>query len=296
MKLYQTVDGTLIGFYQERGGAVQCTMYRDVYEKKVVTKMVEKEITVPEERPGYLMSGHWEDMPRKYYIPEKVLTLFRIVDGHYETETIWIKGHWETKEIWIPEHQEEHFVEVPGYYETRYRPTAMAKARGLSEPTEPYEFWVDVSWEYQTVDVPGQFRDHRVWLDGNFEDINVWVPAHEEQYEEVVPAHHEIRTERIWFPPKWEPAYQVLVTKTIMVEETTIEEVWVGYEPVYEYVDPSQVTTWEVNELIKAPADQPDVEDVIVITNTLTGEVLETTATYLGLAEKIDDNEFVVPQ
>ncbi|KKL85800.1 hypothetical protein LCGC14_1951080, partial [marine sediment metagenome] len=38
MKLYQTIDGTLIGFYRERGGVVQASMYRDVYE----TVMVEK--------------------------------------------------------------------------------------------------------------------------------------------------------------------------------------------------------------------------------------------------------------
>lgn len=162
MKLYQTIDGTMIGFYQERGGEVQCTMYRDIYEQQLVKKT------------------------RKVYVktPDK-----------YET-------------IWAGEHCD---------IETR-----------ICYPAG----WVNI----------------------------------------VVPGEWELVDQIFW----------------------VLEEVWVGREPVYEYLDPSEISGWEVNELIKAPADRPDLEDSIVITNTLTGEVLTTTATYIGLATRIDDNEYVV--
>lgn len=185
MKLYQTIDGTLIGFYKEKGGAVQALLYRDIYEKQLVTKYSEEEVITP---------------------------------GHYERQMVW----------------------HPEYYVTRYYWREAHPARGL---------------------------------------VAAWIP-----YQHLMPAGY--KETRVWIPEKVE---------IVEVEYQDLEDVWVGREPVYEYIDPMFVQGYEVLELIPAPADRPDLEDSITIRNTETGEVLTTTATYIGLAEQIDDNEYVVP-
>lgn len=229
MRLYQTIDGTLIGFYHEKGGVVQAQMYRDIYEQQLVTKERQVEIDIP---------GYYEE----YDI---------ITPGFWKEEQVYVQGHYEIQNIWVPE-----------YYVTRYYWREAHPARGLEAAWIPYQHLI-----------PAGYKDQRVWVEGEFVPERTWV-------EETT------RTERVWVPP--EKDFE-------MVEYQELEEVWVGREPVYEYVDPMMVQAFEVLELIPAPEDQPDVEDIITIRNTETGEVLRTTATYLGLAEQIDDNEYVVP-
>jgi len=273
MKLYQTIDGTLIGFYRERGGAVQCTIYRDKYEMQLVTKQRDKVVYVP----GYFEEvektepGYWEDkliMTPGHYEPET-----KTWEEHTETRYREVPGHYEIQQVWFPEET------VTKYYWREAHP-----ARGLEAAWIPYD---EV--------VPGYFKDQKVWID-----------THTEEYQEIIPAGEKTAyiwiagygtMKRVWTDP--------VTTKTkVWIEPTTervsedyqvLEEVMVGREPVYEYVDPSQVQGWEVVELVPGPADRPDIEDSIKIRNTDTGEVLTTTARYIGLAERIDENEYVVP-
>ena len=273
MKLYQTIDGTLIGFYGERGGEVRAVLYRDIYEKQMVTKTREIPITVPghfevEETtvPGYWTEkiiqypGHYEPETKTW--EEYTVTRTRVIPGHYDIQPVWIEPETVTRYYWREAHP----------------------ARGLEAAWIPYE-----------VEIPGYFKEQKVWIE-----------PYTEEYEETIPAGE--KTTYVWIPgygvkkDVWiEP---VTTEKKVWVPEKTtyeteeyqeLEDVWVGREPVYEYVDPMEVQTFEVLELIEAPAERPDLEDSIVIRNTLTGEELSTTATYIGLAQQIDDNEYVVP-
>ncbi len=251
MKLYQTIDGTLIGFYKERGGAVQALLYRDIYEKQLVTKTREERVYV---------QGHYER--QMIWHPEHSVTRYREVPGHYEIKREYVQGHYERQMVWHPE-----------YYVTRYYWREAHPARGLEAAWIPYQHLM-----------PAGERETRVWVEGKYKDVEFWVATYTEQYQEVMPAGE--RETRVWVEGKYvieKKEYQVL------------EDVWVGQEPVYGYVDPMQVQMFEVGELIPAPADRPDLEDIIEIINTETGEVFRTTATYIGLAEQIDDNEYVVP-
>lgn len=185
MKLYQTIDGTLIGFYKGSGGEVQALLYRDIYEKQLVTWETEEEVITP---------------------------------GHYERQMIW----------------------HPEYYVTRYYWREAHPARGL---------------------------------------IAMWIP-----YQHLMPAG--VRETRVWVEEKVEYETEV---------HTEFQDVWIGREPVYEFVDPEQNRMFEVGELIPDVVDVPDYKDIIIIINSQTGEVLRTTARYLGMAEQIDINEYVVP-
>jgi len=295
MKLYQTVDGTMIGFYQETGGAVQCTSYRDVYEQKLVTKTRE----VPVEIPGYYEQVTITEPG--YYKFER-----QYVQGHYERQMVWhpaytvtryreVPGHFEIMPYWFEEYSVTRYRTVPGYWEP-YKVTRPAdpvtgrievtykQYRWIAEHVEEYEeiipagyketrVWVETfTEEYQEI-MPAGERETRVWVDGKYDDVEVW----------VLP---KTTTEQVWHEP-------VIEYKTQEYQE--LEEVWVGREPVYEFVDPAQVGTYEVLDLIEAATGQIVYEDSIVIRNTLTGEELTTTARYLGMATRIDENEYVVP-
>lgn len=273
MKLYQTVDGTLIGFYQESGGAVQCTMYRDVFEQQMVTKERKEEIEVP---------GHYEVTTKiePGYWTEKVIR----TPGHYEPETkTWeaytvkrereVLGHYEIQPVWYPEET------VTKYYWREAHP-----ARGLEAAWIPYH---DV--------IPGYYKDKKVWVSTYTEEYEETIPAGEKTTFVWIPGYGTLR--KVWVPSETieEKVWVEAKMETKTVEYQELEEVWVGREPVYSYMDPSQIVNWEVDELVPAPADRPELEDKIVITNTLTGESLTTTARYLGLATRIDENEYVVP-
>lgn len=295
MKLYQTIDGTLIGFYGEKGGEVRALLYRDNYEKQMVTKTREEEYTIP---------GYYE----KVEVP---------VPGYYKDERVYIQGHYERKMIWKPAYYVTRYREVPGHYEIQpywfeeYSVTRYRTVPGYWEPYErdipprgvyegtgpPYTWyrWIDEHVEEYEEVIPAGFKDTRVWVDTYTEEYEELIPAGESMGRVWIEGHYE--TEKTWVPAttKTEQVWIEAETKMITVEFQELEDVWVGREPIYEYVDPMEVQTFEVLELIEAPADRPDIEDKITIRNTLTNEVLTTTATYIGLGQQIDENEYVVP-
>lgn len=273
MRLYQTIDGTLIGFYQEMGGVVKAVQYRDIYEKQLVTKTREEEITTP----GYFK------------------TVETAVPGYWDEKQVYIQGHWDRQMIWKPEYTVTRYREVPGYWDDRTQ-------------------WIPGYWETYTVTRPADpatgrievtYEDKR-WIPGYDYHRQVWVPGYTEPYEVTIPAGESMgrvwvegkyETERNWIPEttKTEQVWIPPEKDIVVVEFQELEDVWVGREPVYEYVDPMLVQGFEVLELIEGAGPGPEFEDVITIRNTETGEVLKTTATYIGLAEQIDLNEYVVP-
>lgn len=273
MKLYQTIDGTLIGFYGERGGQVTALLYQDVYESVLVTKTREEEITIP----GF------------YKI---VITT---IPGYWDEKEVYVQGHSEQREVWVPEYSVTRYREVPGHYErksiwvpeyyvTRYYWREAHPARGLEAAWIPYQHlipagyklqrvWIDTyTEEYQEI-IPAGYKLTRVWIEGEYVTEKIWIPEHE-------------KSDRVWVPPE---------TDIIIVEYQELEDVWVGKEPIYQYVDQSKVRLFEVLELYPGAGPGPDYEDVITIMNKLTGEELKTTARYLGLAERVADNEYVMP-
>jgi len=273
MKLYQTIDGTLIGFYQEMGGAVQAVLYRDLYEQKLVTKERQEEITIPGYYEFYdiVTPGYWKE--------EEVY-----VQGHYERQMVWHPEYSVTRYREVPGHYEIQNIWVPEYYVTRYYWREAHPARGLEAAWIPYQHlipagykdqrvWVDTYTEEYEEIIPAGEKETRVWVEGKYVTERNWIPE-------------TTRTEQVWVEQKIE-------YKTVEYQE--LEEVWIGREPVYEYIDPLMVQAFEVLELVPAPADRPELEDSITIRNTETGEVLTTTATYIGLGTRIGDNEFVVP-
>jgi len=273
MKLYQTIDGELIGFYKERGGEVQALLYRDVYESQLVDKTREDEVTIP----GYweivvsTVPGYWKE-EREY------------VQGHYERQMVWHPEYSVTRYRDVPAHYEIQNIWVPDYYVTRYYWREAHPARGLEAAWIPYQELIPAGYEDQRVWVetftepyqelmPAVERETRVWVEGKYVTEKAWVPE------------SEIST-RVWMPPE-------ITYETVKFQE--FEVVWVRYEPVYEFVDESMVRLYEVVELTKGAGPGPEFEDVLTIRNMLTGELLDTYATYIGLAERIADNEFVVP-
>jgi len=317
MKIYQLYDGTLVGFYREEGFELQCVMYRDVYEQRTVTKMVEKEVTVSEWRAGEMIPGHWIDETRRYLIPEHTQYQPVVIEEHWEYKTWTEPAHWGTREYWLSPHIEIEYREVPGHYEiqpvwfeehtiTKYYWREPHPARGLPGAWIPYEavvpagysdtrVWVDTSYEPYEVEIPGCWVDRRVWFPEVTRTTKKWVPLHEELQLITIPDAYEVRTERLWIGARLLPAYREMVTKKIMVEETTTEEVWVGYAPVYSAVDPSQATMFRVVDKEPAPEEVTYATDIVTVENVETGEELQTTAVYVGMATRIDDNEFVVP-
>lgn len=252
---------------------MQALLYRDVYEQKWVTKTRQEEITVP-----------------GYYRVDVVT-----IAGHWKEQRVYVQGKYEIKPVWFDEYSITRYREVPGHYEiqavwfdeyyvTKYYWREAHPARGLKAAWIPYQevvpagysdtrVWVDTyTEEYQEI-MPAGFKDTRVWIEGKYVTEKIWVP------EQKI-------SKRVWVPAE---------KNFITVEYKELENVWMGREPVYEFVDESQVRLFEVVELIETPAGAPAGEDAIVIRNMLTGEELTTTGRYMGLATKIADNEFVVP-
>lgn len=361
MKLYQTIDGTLIGFYRERGGEVQALMYRDVYETVMVEKSemvftfgkpnlkleqiwreghwVQRVFTIPEheEYQPVIIEEHWEYKTwtepahwgtREYWLEPYVEIRYREVPGHTETQWVWSEEYSVTRYREVPGHYETQNIWVPGYYVTRYYWREASPARGLEAAWIPYQHWIEDGYKDQRVwvdtyteeyeeiipagekesrvwvetyqesyefEVPGAWQDRRVWFPEVTRTTKTWVPMHEEVILVTVPETTESR--RVWEAGRVIEVWVDYGTKDSWEKRTWFEpeQVWVGYEPVYEYVDESKVRLFEVLELLPGAAPGPDYEDVITIRNMATGEELRTTATYLGLATRVADNEFVVP-
>jgi len=294
MRLYSTVDGDLIGFYREKGGAVQVESYRDVYEQQLVTKTRQVEVKTP---------GHWETLTIE--VPGYWKTERQYVQGHYEIQPYWfeehtitkyreVPGHIEIQPYWFEQYEVTRYRTVPGYWEAYERdipPRGVSEQEGppytwyrwIEEHVEEYKetipagykdtrVWVDTKYEPYEEIVPAGFSDTRVWVDGVYKDIEVW----------IIP---RTKVETVWIEEKIE-------YKTEEYQE--LDEVWVGREPIYSFVNPAQVTTFEVIALVPAKYGQIAEEDLIVIRNTYTGEEIKTSARYLGIADRIDENEYVV--
>ena len=273
MKLYQTIDGTMIGFYKDKGAEVQALLYRDIYEKQMVTKTREEEQTIP----GYYetveipVPGYWKE--------ERVY-----VQGHYERQMIWkpaytvtryrtVTGYWEVRTQWIPGYWETYWVTRPADPVTGRIAVTYEDKRWIPGYEYHRKVWVPPYTEQYEVTIPAGESMGRVWVEGHYETDKTWIPA-------------TTTTEKVWIPPE---------KKMVTVKYEVLEDVWIGMEPVYEMVDPEKNRVFEVLELIEAPADRPDLEDSITIRNMLTNEVLTTTAYYMGMAQQIDENEYVVP-
>ncbi len=295
MKLYQTIDGTMIGFYQERGGEVQAIMYRDVYETRTVTKTRDEQVWIES-----------TFVSKSVYVP-----------GFYDDRPIEIPGRWERRRVMIPAYEEEQLVEIPAFYErrhvqepgryeiqniwipeyyvTRYYWREAHPARGLEAAWIPYEHLIPAGLKEQRVWIEGEWRTKVFRVDATFEYQMVTVPAawgSEEVWIEPIS-----RMDKVWVPA----AFRDVSTGEhghfawVEVEYTETENVWVGYEPVYSFIDETQVTLFEVLDLDVGAGTGPEFEDVITIRNRMNGEELTTTAKYRGYATKVDENEFVVP-
>ncbi|MFZ2149264.1 MAG: hypothetical protein WAV28_18795 [Sedimentisphaerales bacterium] len=126
-----------------------------------------------------LVEAHAEE--QQYTIPGHWHTELKEIPGYWKDEQVYVEGHYGHKEVWFEAYTITVYKEIPGYFETRYRPTAMADARGMSEPTEAYQFWVDATFEpYQEI-IPAGLRTTRVWIPGGWEIQKVWVPARTEK-------------------------------------------------------------------------------------------------------------------
>ena len=273
MKIYQLQDGTLVGFYREAGAELTVQYYDDVYETQLVTKERQEEYTIP---------GFYE-------------TYDIITAGYWTEEEVFIPGRWERQMIWKPEYTVTRYREVPGYWETRTQwIPGYWKTVIVTRPADPVTGRLEISYEDKQW-VPGYDYHRKVWVTPTTEEYEEIIPAGESMGRVWIEEHYE--TENIWIPETsrevqvWVPPEKGYKT----VEYQVLEEVWVGQTPVYSLVDPTQATMFTVEDLIKAPADEPWVEDKVTVKNILTGEVLTTTAYYLGLATKVDDEEFVVP-
>jgi len=295
MKLYQTIDGTMIGFYRERGGEIQASMYRDVYEMRQVTKTREVQIWVE----STYVAKH-------AYIP-----------GFYDTRTLEIPGRFERRAVLIPARDVRRLVQVPGYYErryvqepgkyeiqsvwtpeyyvTRYYWRDAYPARGLVAAWIPYQYLVPAGYKDQRVWVEGAWRAHIFWVDATWAYKTVTIPEH--WGSQTIWIEPVSTTEQVWIPARYIDTSTGVRGHwtTGTVEYLGTELVWTGYEPVYSFVDQTQVRLFEVLDLIKAPVGVAGAEDHIVIRNMLTGEELTTSARYIGYGTKIADNEYVVP-
>jgi len=270
MQLYQTIDGTLIGFYMELGGEVRALMYRDVYEKKLVTNFKMEQVWVPSTLkkwakyiPGFydlrplVIAGYWED--RRTWLPAYTEWQTVKVPGRYERQTVYVAGHYEIKETPFAAYYETTYKDVPGYFETNteyvaghyeiqniYVPAYYVTrfywqephpARGLEGMWKPYQFKIEAG-----------YKDQRVWIAGDYEDIETWIPATTEKIVTLVPAG--VKKTKVWVDGVWR-------TKVVWVDTTWVDKLvtipagwgkkafWV--EPVDKMVKvwvPDQHLTW----------------------------------------------------
>lgn len=295
MKVYQLYDGTLVGFYQEAGFELEVQYYEDIYEEKIVWETITDVIMVPVEVPGYFLPEHWETESRRYLIPEHKEYQYVIIEAHWEYKTWTEEAHWGTREYWLEPHIEIRYRFV-GTEEQRAGRYGWEQVDGEWEFVGTEEQRAGrAGWESYEVEIPGCWEDRRVWFPEVTRTTKTWVPMHEELQLVTVPDAYEVREEKVFYPSKWIPAYTEMRPKTVEREIWHTENVFIARMPVYSAVDPSQATMFTVEELLPAPVDVPYAEDIVTIKNVLTGDVLRTTADYIGMATRIDDDEFVVP-
>jgi len=273
MKVYQLFDGTLVGFYREAGFELEVLYYEDVYETRMVekTEMVLK-VSPPDMRlDRYWIEGHYET--RTYTIPAHTEYQLVVIPGHYEKRTITTDAHWGTREYWLEEH-----IEIQYRYEG-----------------EPGKEAGRAGWVAYEVVIPGCWEERRIWFPKMTRTITVWVDIHEELQLVTIPAKTEDRRE--WVARRELTRWVDYGSKETYEERKWMEEeeVFVGRLPVYSAVDPSQATVFTVEEHSLAPVDVPYAEDIVTIRSVESGEVFTTTANYIGMATRIDDDEFVVP-
>lgn len=279
-----------------------------------------RQFNVPEKEETYLreVPGHYET-ERQY------------IQGHYETQEIWIPEHEEDVLVEIPGYYESRTVQEPGQWvETRVLKAGYWEDALVTRPADPatgrleisywdkrwiperwytrkvweegrtrlIKFWVDTTWEMQTVTVPGGFRDHRVWIEGEYKDVELWVPTTMEQVTVLIPEHTESRE-------VWVPAYVKHISikrpdKTVLVETTWWD--WEDkefQEPIFGYADAPHTDNLELVSFVKGPEmvliGEPE-PDTLKIKIVPTGDTYQTDAEFLGCAMRIGDNEYVLPE
>lgn len=272
------------------------------------------------------VEGYWETTDeyiqghseiQEVWIPEYSETRYREVAAHTEVQNIWVDGYYVTRYYWREAHPARGL-------EAAWIPYQLFIPGGYKDT----RVWVPAATEEYQVIVPGYFEDQRVWVEGRYEEVPVWHKSYFEPYEVEIPGVWQER--RIWFPDvtrttkAWIPVHEEL--RLVTVPETTevrnvwipieekfrtvdygskevwttrywqeTEEVFIGRLPVYSQVDPETALMFTVESLVRAPADDPDAEDHVVIRNVLTGEVLTTSARFMGQANRLGINEYVVP-
>ncbi len=250
------------------------------------------------------------------------------VKGHYETKEIWIPAHDVWKFVDVDGYYEDQLVQLPGQYEiqnvwteayfvTRYYWQEAHPARGLEGMWKPYQLeipagykdqrvWVDGPWvtkevwidntiEYKLVTIPGQFTDHRVWVDGNYEDHQVWVPPTTETYTVTIAEHYD--TKKTWIEPRMQRVDIKMpgkfVTKKHFVQGWEDVET---QEPIYAYYGEND--KWDMVDHKYGPVmviAGPWEGDELTIRVVETGALVKVEVQYVGLAEKTDENEYIIP-
>jgi len=296
MLVYWCKGGPFLGFYKELGSTVRIAGTRKLTRTVQVwhTEMVE--IRVPVHHDGlYLhIPGHYED--KMFWVPEEMVTKTRTVPEHYEKRTETTPAHWGTREYWL-----EPQIEI------RYRFVGTAEQRAGRAGWELIEgeyVFVGTSeqragragWESYEEVIPGCWQERRIWFPDVTRTYTVWVPEQEETYVEIVPEHYEMREVTI---PYWSGYREILIEgETKMIEKTWYEweEVEVD-DPIFAYADPPNIDNYELVDKKRGYVWPPEEAwDTLKIRNVFTGEIFEMKAEYVGCAQRIGDNEFVVPE
>lgn len=283
-----------LGLYQERGSVVRIKRVEKTVEKKRVfhTEIIESEVPVWHPGTWVFIPGHYQD--KTYFVPETTVTKTRIVTGHYEERTETTLAHWGTREYWLEPHIEIEYRFV-GTSEQRSGRAGWELVEGeyVFVGTEEQRSG-RAGWESYEVEIPGCWQERRIWFPDVTRTLKTWVPDIEEEYEEVVPEHYETRN--VWIEPwdKFMPQYMTMEKK--MVEHTwaTWEEVEVD-QPVYEYIFEEFPEKYELIGVDRGVVwPEEFVKDTLTVRNLETGLQYDWQGEYLGLATRINANEYVV--
>lgn len=270
----------------------------------------EKEETYIREVPGHYeterqyIQGHYET--REIWIPEHEAERLVEIPGYYESRTVQEPGQWIETRVLKAGYWEDYLVTRPAdpatgrlevsYWDKRWVPERWYTRKVWEEGrTRLVKFWVDTTWEMQTVTVPGGYRDHRVWVEGEYKDVELWVPTTMEQVTVLIPEHTETR--EVWIPIRELYREVNLGGKVVTGEHLVCHWKDVQIEvPIYSYY--SEYDEYDLVGRERGPVfviAGPPEGDKLQLRLIESGDIIDVEAEYLGLTVRNDDNAYTVP-
>ena len=179
--------------------------------------------------------------------PEWTEIVPTVKPGFWKESRVQVDGHYETQEIWIPEHTAHELKEIPGYYKIEkvlVPAHKVDRVRTVAGHYDTKEVWRDsyyvtrYYWQppHPARGLPGMWKSYQELVSGGYVTEKVWVKMTTEVYQELILESY--KETRVWIDTTWIQVDVVVPGQfrdhRVWVETTVVrKDVWFPEETTF---------------------------------------------------------------